>query len=143
MQRSQYDDRAGHGTPRSSIRCRLAGQHRYQLGPPSLPSSCFDELDTELPTAIGMMRMVLTENPTGHVLYCGDGDMLGAASYLGGLMASWGWAFEYVDSDAELSPDKVNDDVSLIVFSDYPAGRLTSGCHGAIERIVIGGWSSF
>lgn len=86
-----------------------------------------------------------------RVLYCGDGDMFGAAGYLGGLMTSWGWRFEHVPDDEDLDPERLDDDVSLIILSDYPARRLSPECQPAIDQAVregagllmIGGWTSF
>ncbi len=85
------------------------------------------------------------------VLYCGDGDISSAAGYLGGMMTSWGWRFEHVPDDRDLDPDRLGDNVQLLIFSDYPARRLNPECELAIERIVrggagllmIGGWTSF
>ena len=37
------------------------------------------------------------------ILYCGDTNLEGAASYLAGLMAHCGWAFDYVPSHERVS----------------------------------------
>jgi len=98
-----------------------------------------------------MIPMVGNADTERRVLYCGDGDITSAASYLGGLMTSWGWRFEHVPDDRDLDPDRLDDDVSLIIVSDYPARRLSTECQLGIDKAVrqgagllmIGGWTSF
>jgi uncharacterized membrane protein len=85
------------------------------------------------------------------ILYCGDTNLEGAASYLAGLMAHGGWTFDYLPSHESLSRDLLKRRRSLIVLSDYPAARFDRELQQValqhIQRgtglLMIGGWESF
>ncbi len=85
------------------------------------------------------------------VLYCGDTTLDTAASYLAGLLARAAIPFHYVPSDQPLEASLLASPWSLVIFSDYPATRLTAEHHAAVvERVLagagllmIGGWESF
>ena len=88
---------------------------------------------------------------TSSLLYCGDTDLNGAASYLAGLMASWGWFFEYVPSHQKMTTEQIMRPRSLLILSDYPAAQFPADCQQlALQQIeqgggllMIGGWESF
>lgn len=85
------------------------------------------------------------------ILYCGDTDLNGAASYLAGLMTAWGWTFDYVPSHEPIAPQLARQQRSLLILSDYPAAQfaidsqewfvkqIEQGC----GLLMIGGWESF
>jgi uncharacterized membrane protein len=85
------------------------------------------------------------------ILYCGDTDLSGAASYLAGLMTLWGWEYDYVPSHVPLSCAHIEQPRSLYVFSDYPAMQVTEELQRPIIEqvragtglLMIGGWESF
>ena len=87
----------------------------------------------------------------GSILYCGDTDQNGAASYLSGLMALWGWPFDYVPSHVPIPAKLLEVPRSLIILSDYPSARFDLDCQQlAIKQVeqgcgllMIGGWESF
>jgi len=87
---------------------------------------------------------------TAPILYCGDTSLDGAAAYLAGLMASWGWDFDYLRSDEVLDSRKLNDR-RLVVLSDYPSSnvagdaqrRLVEAVSAGCGLLMIGGWESF
>ena len=91
------------------------------------------------------------EGSTSRVLYCGDENIRGAAGLLCGLMTRQGWPFDHVDGDTDLAADQVDDNVCLIIISDYPAARVNADCQTRIRQAVesgtgllmIGGWSSY
>ena len=90
-------------------------------------------------------------NLTGSILYCGDTDLNGAASYLAGLMTAWGWQFNYVPSHKQLTPDQANTPRSLVILSDFPSSQIDNDCQQTILAqiqngtglLMIGGWESF
>ena len=61
----------------------------------------------------------------GSILYSGDTSLGSAASYLAGLITSWGWDFDYLPSDIAITPDHLAKPRSLLILSDYPAARFT------------------
>ncbi|MFO0920025.1 MAG: hypothetical protein U0872_17160, partial [Planctomycetaceae bacterium] len=85
------------------------------------------------------------------ILYCGDTSLNGAAAYLCGLMARWGWSFDYVPSDVPLTPDHVAKPQGAYVFSDYPAAMadrmvqemIADRVRQGAGLVMIGGWESF
>jgi len=86
------------------------------------------------------------------ILYCGDTDLSGAASYLAGLMTLWGWDYDYVPTHVPLSRKDVEKPRKLFIFSDYPATQLDEFVERQIREAVqhqgagllmIGGWESF
>lgn len=85
------------------------------------------------------------------ILYCGDTNLDGAASYLAGLMTHFGWAFDYVPSHVPVSPELLQRRHSLLVLSDYPAARFNDELQQlAVQQVqrgmgllMIGGWESF
>ncbi len=88
---------------------------------------------------------------TGSILYCGDSELTGAASYLAGLITSWGWHFDYVPSNVALPPRMLEVPRSLVILSDYPATQFDQALqqtallqieHGC-GLLMIGGWESF
>ncbi|WP_166821806.1 glutamine amidotransferase [Thalassoroseus pseudoceratinae] len=84
------------------------------------------------------------------ILYCGDTNLETAASYLAGMMASWGWEFDYVPSDQPITPDEMQPR-DLVILSDYPADQMNDAAQTALLSsveagtglIMIGGWESF
>ena len=85
------------------------------------------------------------------ILYCGDTSLNGAAAYLCGLVARWGWAFDYVPSDVPLTPDHLAKPQGAYVFSDYPAAMadrmvqemIADRVRQGAGLLIIGGWESF
>lgn len=85
------------------------------------------------------------------ILYCGDTELTGAASYLAGLMTAWGWQFDYVPSHVPLTPETLGTGRRLFIVSDYPAAQLPTELQsGLVEQVragagllMIGGWESF
>jgi len=88
---------------------------------------------------------------TKSILYCGDTDLTGAASYLAGLMTLWGWKYDYVPSHVPLSREHVEKPRSLFIFSDYPATQVAEKLQreiieqvrSGVGLLMIGGWESF
>lgn len=86
-----------------------------------------------------------------RVLYCGDTSLTTAASYLAGMMASWGWEFDYVASNQSLSQDVLGGGHNLFIFSDFPAQQASSEVQTIVREAVragagllmLGGWESF
>lgn len=87
----------------------------------------------------------------GSILYCGDTSLGSAASYLAGLITSWGWEFDYLPSDVAITSQHLTAPRSLLILSDYPAARFTHETESlaldAINKgcglLMIGGWESF
>ena len=85
------------------------------------------------------------------ILYCGDTELNGAASYLAGLMTVWGWSFDYLPSYLAMTPEFLEKPHSLLILSDYPASQFDATCQKlALNQIevgcgllMIGGWESF
>jgi uncharacterized membrane protein len=85
------------------------------------------------------------------VCYLGDGNLTGAASYLAGVMAHFGIAFEHFSSGEPLGPAFVDRPYALYVVSDYPAANfhpvqmahLVDCVRGGSGLLMIGGWESF
>ena len=85
------------------------------------------------------------------ILYCGDTNLDGAASYLAGLMTHFGWAFDYVPSHVPMSHELIERPHSLLILSDYPASHfddwLQEMALSQVDRgmglLMIGGWESF
>lgn len=85
------------------------------------------------------------------ILYCGDTELGGAASYLAGLMTACGWSFNYVPSDRPLSEETLGTGRKLFIVSDYPAAQMPASVQSALVEqvtagaglLMIGGWESF
>lgn len=85
------------------------------------------------------------------ILYCGDTELSGAASYLAGLMTANGWSFDYVPSDRPLSEETLGTGRKLFIVSDYPAAQMPTSVQAALAEqvtagaglLMIGGWESF
>lgn len=88
---------------------------------------------------------------TGTILYCGDTELNGAASYLAGLLESWGYPYEYKPSHIPVEAHDFKQQRAVIIVSDYPAQQFSAECQKlAIQQIeqgcgllMIGGWESF
>ena len=88
---------------------------------------------------------------TAPILYCGDTNLDGAASYLAGLMTHFGWAFDYVPSHVPMTRELIEQPHSLLILSDYPASQFDDDLQRIalkqVERrmglLMIGGWESF
>lgn len=86
-----------------------------------------------------------------EILYCGDTELRGAASYLAGMIAHAGWTFDYVASDVPLTEAHLHSPHRLYLFSDYPAPQASTPLQQKIVQAVaagagllmIGGWESF
>jgi hypothetical protein len=84
------------------------------------------------------------------ILYCGDTELAGAASYLAGLMTACGWSFDYVPSDRPLSEETLGTGRKLFIISDYPAAQMPAPVQAALVEqvsagaglLTIGGWES-
>jgi hypothetical protein len=84
------------------------------------------------------------------ILYMGDDDLGGAASYLAGVLTHHGLAFEHVPSDRSVPFDDLSGRRCLIL-SDYPARHFgKAGMSALVEQVIagcgllmIGGWESF
>ena len=85
------------------------------------------------------------------ILYCGDTNLEGAASYLTGLMTHFGWAFDYVPSHVPMTRELIERPHSLLIFSDYPATQFDDDLQeialkqveAGVGLLMIGGWESF
>jgi hypothetical protein len=85
------------------------------------------------------------------IWYCGDTSLRTAASYLAGLLTDAGWNWEYVASDQPLMAATVATPPRLVIFSDYPAARLSAEMQQQIVEwvragtglLMIGGWESY
>lgn len=85
------------------------------------------------------------------ILYCGDTNLEGAASYLAGLMTHFGWAFDYVPSHVPMSRELIERPHSLLILSDYPASQFDDELQqialkqveSGMGLLMIGGWESF
>jgi uncharacterized membrane protein len=86
-----------------------------------------------------------------QVLYMGDTSLETAASYLAGVLKTFGLEFDYVSS-SERCPDHLLDKpYCVVVLSDYPAANFTSAQLAMLKAkvtdglglVMIGGWESF
>ncbi len=85
------------------------------------------------------------------ILYLGDTHLRDAAAYLAGLLHHFGWAFDYLPSDAKPKPGQWETGYGLFILSDYPAAKLREEDHQAmLDQVakgaglsMIGGWESF
>ncbi len=85
------------------------------------------------------------------ILYCGDTNLEGAASYLAGLMTHFDWAFDYVPSHVPMTRELIERPHSLLILSDYPATQFDDELQeialkqveGGMGLLMIGGWESF
>jgi len=85
------------------------------------------------------------------ILYCGDTNLDGAASYLAGLMTHFGWAFDYVPSHVPMTRELIERPHSLLILSDYPASQFDEELQKialkqvgrGVGLLMIGGWESF
>jgi hypothetical protein len=86
------------------------------------------------------------------VLYLGDTELAGAASYLAGVLAAGGLSYAYVPS-AEQPPSGLlaSESARLVVLSDYPASQLSAADVELLKRrvdaglglLMLGGWESY
>ena len=85
------------------------------------------------------------------ILYCGDTNLEGAASYLAGLMTHFGWAFDYVPSHVPMTRELIERPHALLILSDYPASQFDDELQefalkqveSGMGLLMIGGWESF
>jgi uncharacterized membrane protein len=85
------------------------------------------------------------------ILYCGDTNLEGAASYLAGLMTHFGWRFDYVPSHVPMTREMIERSHSLLILSDYPAAQFDDELQeialkqveAGMGLLMIGGWESF
>lgn len=89
--------------------------------------------------------------PPLSVLYLGDTSLQTAAAYLAGLIHHAGWSLDYVPSHEPAPAGLFDAPRSLVVLSDYPAGRLAPLQQQRLVRsvesgaglLMIGGWESY
>jgi len=85
------------------------------------------------------------------ILYLGDTELTGAASYPAGVMTHYGIDFDYLPSDEKFDSELLKSDYKAIVISDYPVANFTAGqlneviekVRGGVGVLMIGGWESF
>jgi uncharacterized membrane protein len=85
------------------------------------------------------------------ILYLGDTRLTEAASYLAGVLAYYGFRYEYHPSDASFENSWAGQDTALVILSDYAAKnfsrqqleRLASAVRKGLSLFMIGGWESF
>ena len=70
------------------------------------------------------------------ILYCGDTALTEAAAYLAGLLHHFGLEFDYVPSDAALTPDVLGTERSLVILSDYPAAMASEPASGIAAELA-------
>ncbi len=87
-----------------------------------------------------------------RILYVGDSSLQTAAAYLGGILAHYDLAFDYVPGDqtiaAALAAQRSR---SLYIISDYPVKNMTeadqqailAAVRGGAGLLMIGGWGTF
>ncbi|HEY0983593.1 glutamine amidotransferase [Schlesneria sp.] len=88
---------------------------------------------------------------SGSILYCGDTDLNGAASYLAGMLTTWNFNFQYIPSNQRISIADLEKPRSLLILSDYPAANFAPECQEAALKLIqqgcgllmIGGWESY
>lgn len=86
-----------------------------------------------------------------RICYLGDTCLMGAGSYLAGIMTHYGLPFHYVPSDEPPPATICSDPYSLYVLSDYPAARFGAEALAGVSRyvaqgsglVMIGGWESY
>ncbi len=86
---------------------------------------------------------------TKHILYAGDTILLGAASYLAGIMRHYNIPFDYLASDQKFGVPGA--ECRALILSDYPARCFESGQAETVAKrvregmglLMIGGWESF
>ncbi len=86
-----------------------------------------------------------------EVLYCGDGTLDTAASYLAGVMSAAGIGFDYLETEAPFPEANLEGGHKLIILSDYPSRNFRPGVMKKIARkveqgaslLMVGGWASF
>jgi uncharacterized membrane protein len=91
----------------------------------------------------------MTNNTT--ILYCGDTALLGAASYLAGVMSHFSIPFDYLASNQPFTDEVLFRDYGGIILSDYPAINFSPGqlvnlaekVRQGMGLLMIGGWASF
>ena len=85
------------------------------------------------------------------ILYAGDGNTNGAASYLLGVLEHFGFEYDHISSDQNFSLQRLVPDVRVLILSDYPSSHMVPEVQAAVvERvnqgmglIMLGGWESF
>ncbi|MBN1943439.1 MAG: hypothetical protein JW849_09130 [Phycisphaerae bacterium] len=88
---------------------------------------------------------------TNPILYAGDTSLRTAGTYLAGILAHAGLAFEYLPSDQPIAPALRCGSRPLYIISDYPVKNWTDPDFQAVAAAVsdgagllmIGGWESF
>jgi uncharacterized membrane protein len=88
---------------------------------------------------------------TAPILYLGDSTLDTAASYLAGVLAHHGLAFDYFASDESPTLEQLSGERKLLIISDFMAKMLTreiqdaivEQIHGGTGLLMIGGWESF
>ncbi len=86
-----------------------------------------------------------------QILYVGDTALAGAASYLAGIMSSYGITFDYLPSDEQVTSSLLERGYRAVVISDYPSRnfsktqleRLAERVKEGVGLLMIGGWESF
>jgi uncharacterized membrane protein len=85
------------------------------------------------------------------MLYLGDTELKGAASYLAGIMTFYDISFDYLPSDRNFSDSLLDNDYQAVIISDYPAKNFSTDHLNSIAEkvkagtglLMIGGWESF
>ena len=85
------------------------------------------------------------------VLYLGDTSLTSAASYLAGVLAHHGIAYEYVASDVKFRAEQLTEDCRAMIISDYMASQFRASdfeliiarVKAGMGLLMIGGWESF
>lgn len=88
---------------------------------------------------------------TNSVLYLGDTELAGAASYLAGVMHAHDISFDYLPCDEAFSSPLLSPGRSVVILSDYPARNFSPDRLDALAEkvnkgmglLMIGGWESF
>ena len=86
-----------------------------------------------------------------QILYLGDTELKGAASYLAGIMTFYNISFDYLPSDRKFIDALLADNYRAVIISDYPAANFsTEHLNSLAEKVsagtsllMIGGWESF
>lgn len=85
------------------------------------------------------------------ILYLGDTRLDAAASYLGGMIARAGYAFDYVPTGEPAAVELFEQPRKLFIFSDFEAATTPPAAQQALLQqldagaglLMIGGWESF